>query len=377
MATINQEGTGTDDTGTDDNASLRDTLEAAFAQHSADDSGADAPAVDKAKPIEGETEAQAQERVRDAAGRFAPKTEQAADKTGTGVQVTGVQQPTGVQQQHTPAPPPGELKAPASWTPTAREKWAALDPEIRAEVHRREGEAQKVLQQSAQARQFVDAFESVVRPYEVFIRTENSNPLQAVHNLMSTAAEFRVGTPARKVELVAGIIKNFGIDIEALDTVLSGGGLPAGGGRQMQQEFRDPRLDQLLADRQREQEAATARERHEVAQQMQAFAATHEFYGDVQGQMADLLELAARRGEPLDIEKAYQTACKLHDGVSTILATRAAAPARGSNSQAVLRAKRAAVSIKGDSTPHDGAMIPKDDSVRAAIEAAIDVHSHG
>lgn len=358
---------------------LRDALESAFAQHSADDSGADAPAVPPAAapaepvtPLEGETEAQAQERARDAAGRFAPKTEAT---TATAKPLGATQTPASTAGQ--PAPPPGgELKAPASWTPTAREKWAALDPEVRSEVHRREGEAQRVLQTSAQARQFVDAFESVVRPYEVFIRTENSNPLQAVQNLMSTAAEFRVGTPARKVELVAGIIKNFGIDIAALDTVLAGGSPGPGAQQGFQQEFRDPRLDQLLADRQRETQERAARDQREVAQQMQAFAAAHEFYADVQGQMADLLEMAARRGEVLDIEKAYATACKLHDGVSTILATRTAGANKGLPSQAVLRAKRAAASVKGDSTPHDGALIPKDDSVRAAIEAAIDAHSN-
>jgi hypothetical protein len=358
--------------------SLRDALDAAFEEHGADDSGADAPApapaapapapTDPAAPTPAPAPAEGDEgRVRDASGRFAPKQ-------GAPVATApGIQQPT--NPLHTPAPGPSELKPPASWTPQAREKWAALDPDIRAEVHRREGEAQRVLQQSAQHRQFVESFENVVRPFEVFIRTEGANPLQAVHNLMSTAAEFRVGTPQRKVELVAGIIKNFGIDIAALDSalvgVIGGQGAATGG----QQEFRDPRLDQFLAERQREQQAAQQRTQQEVAQQMQAFAASHEFFGDVRDVMADLLELAAKRGDVLDPEKAYSQACKLHEGVSTILQQRAANPAKVGNSQAVLRAKRAASSVKGDPTPHDGALVPKDDSVRAAIEAALNSQS--
>ena len=355
--------------GDSDSSGVREALEAAFAQHSADDSGADAPAPapTPAAPAPGPAEAPAEApgeapapapaegRVRDASGRFtqAPAAAPAAAAPAAG----------------TPAPPPLELKPPASWTPTAREKWAGLDPEVRSEVHRREVEAQRVLQQSAQHRQFADAFESVVRPYEVFIRQENSNPLQAVQNLMQTAAEFRVGTPARKVELVAGIIKNFGIDVEALDTFLAGN--PPQGGYQ-QQAFRDPRVDQLLYAQQAERQQAQLREQQQVHATMKAFAESHEFYRDVESTMADILEMRAKRGEVIDLEKAYEQACKMTEGVANLLAQRKTAAPAQQNSAAVLRAKRAASSIKADGTPAGGAVIPKDDSVRASIEAAIE-----
>jgi hypothetical protein len=348
--------------------SLRDALDAAFEQHSEDDTGADAPAVAKAAPAAPADEGTTDDlgRVRDASGRFAPKPGEVQPPAAA----APVQAPAGAPA----APAAAELKPPASWTPAAREKWAALDPDIRAEVHRREGEAQRVLQQSAQSRQFVDAFENVVRPFEVFIRSENASPLQAVQNLMSTAAEFRVGTPARKVELVAGIIKNFGIDLQALDSVLAGE-VPQGGGQQ-QQQYRDPRVDQLLASQQQREQQLSQKATADAHAALTAFAQSHEFYNDVQNTMADLMELKAKRGEPIDLEKAYAQACNLHEDISTLLAQRAAANPnanRGTsaNANAVLRAKRAAVSVKGDVTPNTGAHIPKDDSVRASIEAAM------
>lgn len=344
--------------------SLRDDLDAAFEAAETDD-----------PPAQGS-------RARDAGGRFAS----AKGDTGGNVNVpaTGAEQSVPVntgqqaltQQNGTPnltsqgqqqqAP---DLKAPQSWTPQAREKWAGVDPEIKAEIHRRESEAGRVIQSAAAQRQFVDAFERLMQPYEMFIRAENSNPLAAVDNMMRTAAQLRVGTPAAKVEIVAGIIKNFGIDLPALDAMLAGQ-VPQFS-QQQQQPLHDPRVDQLLAHQHAQAAQAAQFEQQSITQGLAQFAQGHEFYGDVAPVMADILEVQTRQGIPIDLEKIYQRACQLHDGVSTILQQRAAAQNTSSNRAAVLRAKRAASSVKGDGAP-TGATVPKNDSVRAAIEAAID-----
>lgn len=351
--------------------SLRDTLDAAFEEHATDETpepkAADAPANDG--------------RARDDHGRFAPKTPTAAPATTGNAQPVldqgqGQQQApqlthqNGQPQANAPAPVT-DLKAPASWTPQAREKWASIDPDIKAEIHRRESEAGRVLQQGAQQRQFVDAFERLMQPYEMFIRAENSNPLAAVDNMMRTAAQLRVGTPAAKVDIVAGIIRNFGIDLPMLDQVLAGQ-QPQGVPQQaQQQQFHDPRVDQLLALQNQQLQQAQQFEQQSIQQGLADFAGKHEFYGDVAGIMADLVEIQTRQGQPVDLEKVYQRACQMHDGVSTILTQRATSQNTGNNRAAVLRAKRAAASLKSESTPH-GATVPKGDSVRAAIEAAMD-----
>lgn len=360
------------DTGTEtQELSLRDQLDQAFSDtEGTDDAPAQAPAAPAPEPA---PPAPADEgRQRDPHGRFAPtagpapqgtQTAPGATQTATG----GVAQPPAGGM-----PPAPEPKAPASWKPEAREKWSTADPVIRQEVMRREHEMQTVLQDAAAARQFVTAFENVVRPYEMFMRAENASPLQSVQNLMQTAADLRVGTPQHKANLVAGIINNFGIDVGMLDSILAGQ-LGQGGQQQQQQVLRDPRVDMLLAQQQQALQQQAQQSEAATRSELEAFAADpkHEFYRDVAGTMADLVEIRAKQGQPVDLEKIYAQACQLDESVSTILATRAKATQANGNAQAVLRAKRAAVSVKGDSTL-PGATVPNGDSIRASIEAAID-----
>jgi hypothetical protein len=354
------------DTGTDtEETSLRDDLDAAFEEHATED-----PPASGTRP-------------RDAGGRFASTKAETAGNVptdpapaatsttqGVAAALSGAAQgqqvaATGnLQVQQQP-----ELKAPQSWTPAAREKWASVDPDIKAEIHRRESEAGRVIQSAAAQRQFVDAFERLMQPYEMFIRAENSNPLDAVDNMMRTAAQLRVGTPAAKVEIVAGIIKNFGIDLPALDAVLAGQQMPQNFGQP--QQFRDPRVDQLLAMQQQQRQQEAQFEQQSITHGLAQFAQGHEFYGDVAPLMADILEVQTKQGIPIDLEKIYARACQLHDGVSSILQQRAAAQQTSSSRQAVLRAKRAASSVKGDGAP-TGRTMPKGDSIRDAIEAAFD-----
>lgn len=350
------------DTSTEtDELSLRDELDQAFTEtEGTDDAPAQAPAAPPAPVDDG--------RQRDPHGRFAPAgapTQQAPQAAPGAAQTAAA----GVATPPAGVPPAPEPKAPASWRPEAREKWGTADPVVRQEVMRREHEMQTVLQDAAAARQFVSAFENVVRPYEMFMRAENASPLQSVQNLMQTAADLRVGTPQHKANLVAGIINNFGIDVVMLDSILAG--QPGQGGQQQQQVLRDPRVDMLLAQQQQAQQQQAQQSEAATRTELETFAAGHEFYRDVAATMADLVEIRAKQGQSVDLEKIYAQACQLDESVATILATRAKATQSNGNAQAVLRAKRAAVSVKGDSTL-PGATVPSGDSIRASIEAAID-----
>lgn len=350
-------------------ASLRDQIDAAFEQHASDD------------PPEEET--RITDRNRDGKGRFAGKqqTEDAAPADGAQkpADATQAQQPT--QQQATPAPAPGTFKAPAAWKPAQREKWASVPQDVQSEITRREGEYQRTLEEAAEARKFVQAFEQVTRPYEMFIRAENSNPLAAVQNLMQTAANLRVGTPQHKAQMVAEICRTYAVDIGQLDAVLTAqqNGVPWAQYQAAQapnpQQFRDPRLDQFLAAQERERQQRDQYEQQQLRSTLDNFAEAHEFYTDVADTMAILVEHANARGLPVDLEKFYSQACQMDPDISKIMSARGNTNSRGGNgnpspqSQAVLRAKRAAVSVRGDSTP-TGSAVPKNDSIRAAIEAA-------
>lgn len=360
--------------------SLRDQLDQAFAETEGTDD-APPPPPPPAAGAEGEATpppvAADGSRQRDPHGRFAPAPAGAQEGAKTGQEGTPAAQPGATPPAGAVVPPAPEPKAPAAWKPEVREKWATADPMIRQEVTRREHEMQTVLQESAAARQFQNAFQQVVAPYEMFMRAENASPLQSVQNLMQTAADLRVGTPQHKANLVAGIIQNFAVDVEMLDSILSNmrqrGGIPQPG--QSAQNFRDPRVDMLLAQQQQQAQQQAEQSSQATRAELERFAADpkHEFYSDVSATMADIVEIRAKQGQPVDLEKIYAQACAMNESVSTVLATRASAAqatARtAGNAQAVLRAKRAAASVKGD-TSLPGATVPANDSIRASIEAA-------
>lgn len=354
--------------------SLRDAIDSAYEQSSTDE------------PLT------AQDRARDESGRFAPKPPPADPATKAAQSLSSAPAPAPSQVTR-PAPRPApqgapeeaqgeapapELKAPAQWKPGAREKWGGIDAEVKAEVVRREREFQTHLQQSAGLRDFVSSFENIVRPYEMFIRAENSTPLQAVSNLFQTAAELRVGTPISKANMVAALCQQYAIDLNMLDGALAqrfgvAGGNAQGGVQQVQQPavYQDPRVDQILAyqamvmQRQQEQEHA------EIATETQRFAEANEFFEDVRQDMADMIEIAARRGQVLTVADAYEKACQLNPEVAKIRASRQSTGNSRGLTQAALRAKRAASSVKGESSPI-GRAIPENDTLRAAVEAAFE-----
>jgi hypothetical protein len=111
-----------------------------------------------------------------------------------------------------------ELKAPAQWKPEARERWAGAIGESRRKSTGENASSRPHLQQSAGLRDFVGAFENIVRPYEMFIRAENSSPLAAVANLFQTAAALRVETPRTKRKWWRVWFQQYAIDLDMLDT---------------------------------------------------------------------------------------------------------------------------------------------------------------
>src|SRR6185369_2159928 len=75
-------------------------------------------------------------------------------------------QPAGVAPPATPAAPPtGAVPPPETWSAPAKAQWAALPPEIQAEVTKREGEMMAGLQSYAPRARVGDAFAQIVAPF--------------------------------------------------------------------------------------------------------------------------------------------------------------------------------------------------------------------
>jgi hypothetical protein len=266
-------------------------------------------------------------------------------------------------------------RAPGSWTAVAREKWNNVDREVRAEIWRREKEVSRAMTQSTNARRFEQEFGQMVQPYLGFIAAERSTPLQAAQNMMQTAATLRVGTDQQKVALVADIIKNYKVDLQALDSVLAGQ-TPEFNPQVQIEQIVNQRIQAAMGQQQQSwqqrQQQSVMRDAETTITQ---FAADpkNEFYEDVRHIMGDLIAGASQRGEQMELSDAYSRAILIHEPVRRVIEGRRAQTEAATRSAAAQRARRASGGVVPSAAATGGNnTAPADDSIRAALEFAID-----
>lgn len=273
-------------------------------------------------------------------------------------------------------------RPPQAWKPAQKAKWAALDPDIRQEVLRREHETTRVLNDSAQARQLAQAFNNEVQPYMARLNSMNAHPLVAVRELLKADHLLTTAPPTQRAQYMAKLITDYGVDIQALDAALSG---------RVQQdpaEQLNAKVDQLLQQRlapfqqflsaqQQQQRAQQQQQQAEIAQAVESMAsdAKYPYFDQVRETMADIIELGITRNRTVSIETAYNQAVAMDPIVSQEAATRAATEAQATaaaklNGRAQ-RALNASVSVGGAPSGVVGGT-PSANNRRATIAAAFD-----
>jgi len=296
------------------------------------------------------------------AGEEAPTADEAGEQLPAAAEAGGDEGTAG-----------GDVPAPVSWKPAVREHWSKLPPEVQQEVQRREREIQQGLQQASSHRKVAEEYFRTVAPFQSFIQASNSSPSQAITQLMTTAAQLTMGSPAKKAEVVRNIISEYGVDIKMLDDALAGEKLPD-----------DPNAPLLTAIDQRlapinefmgrvDGEVANNQEAldYEAADTLDTFAAANEFYEDLRDDMADLMEMAANRGRTMTVEQAYQKAAQAHPEIGPIYAQRVAAAENKLTTEAANKKRNAASSIHG--SPGAGrASQAKEGDMRSIMEEAWD-----
>lgn len=259
-------------------------------------------------------------------------------------------------------------KAPASWKPAARERWMTLPAEVRAEVYRREQEASHVIQESAGARQLVQDYQQMESRFSNILAAEGMHLGQVLDVSMNAIARLRSSNSVERAQTVAQIINSYGVDIATLDNILAG--LPAQS--QQQQDFRDPRLDGLLAQAEQQRARITSQSQAQVSDEIEAFSEdpANEFFPDVRGLMADLIEVLDRQGLPLDLKGAYDRAVRIHPDTSKIIEQRQAAQSKQNLTRSTARSRAASSSVAGSPSPSGPA--PTRGTLRDDLEAAMD-----
>lgn len=219
-------------------------------------------------------------------------------------------------------PPEGEDKAPASWAPAEREEWAKVPESVKQVINKRETEVQKVMTESAQARQHFAAFNNMVTPFQgMFAAQGVQNPLQGVHSILQTSAQLQGGTSQDKATAIVGLIKQFGVDIKTLDDALVGNT----GTASTTAQAADPRYDALnekISGMERHFQSQEAQAQQTVNTETEQFIKSHDFANDLRGTMADFMDVAAKNGRPLSLDDAYNHAIATRPDIQQILANR-------------------------------------------------------
>ena len=265
-------------------------------------------------------------------------------------------------------------RAPASWKKEAKGEWAALPLQARQEIHRREMEVQRVLNETAPIRQEVQQFRETVTPFMARIQSLGVTPHQAVGELLKADYALATGTPAQKAQFIDKLLQDYGVDINELDSAIA---RRLGGGQQTAQvnapQFDPNQITQLVQQQlsqalapiyqQRQQEQQQIIQNAEMTVEQMALDPKYPHFETVRQDMADLMEINARRGIYISVQEAYNKAT----GMNTELSTMQQATQLNQRAQ---RAAAAAASVSGSPVGGGNQVHSSEGNLRADLEAA-------
>ena len=322
------------------------------------------------------------------ADQSAEKTEAAGTTGTTGTAGTAPakaegQPPTEQKTEATTAPAaPTESEVepvPRSWRPAVREKWAKLDPEVRQEVIRRENEMLRSFGESGQARAIAKSFQETVAPYMARIQSTGMDPMKAVQQLLIADNKLTTSAPHQKAAYMAQLIKEYGVDIQALDSALAGEAIDPVAQRveQLLGQRLAP-IQQLLQNQQymlEQQRMATQQEAAQTVEAMEANTSKYPHFDAVREDMADLIEMSARRGNILSLEDAYARAVGMNPTLAAkqqvALAQQGAVAQAQAQAAQAQKAREASASVRGAPAGVPLGALSENASLRDTIEAAL------
>lgn len=273
-----------------------------------------------------------------------------------------------------------ETRAPVGWKGEAAEAWATIPKAARDHVLAREREIAVTLQNTATARRVAKDFSDIMGKYRGSLQQMGyQSPLDAVDGIMSAAMQLRSGNAQQRAQAAAQVIKDFGIDIAELDSALVNSGATSTPAPNADFEaLLDQRLapmtqfmNQLEVMQHQQAENAKIASSQEVAQ----FVQDHEFATEVRLEMADILDLAAQRGEAMTLEQAYERACMFKPEIAEKMRAQQAAAQQAAAQQSRQVKENAASSVRGTPGGMPGKKAPE--TLSDALNAAWDFHMHG
>ncbi len=272
-----------------------------------------------------------------------------------------------------PAPKPNKATIPRGWPVAMAGEWHNLPRQVKNEFLRREGELarervnhSKVAKEHAEAAKVLNGFNAALEPYMPNLKAMGVAPDVAVKSLLQTEHVLRTGTQTVKSQVIATLMRDYGVSVGSLAAVLEGKPPEADPRPQPKpEEFRDARLDALMANARRaKQQRETASKaaddeavrRHKA--ELIAFrdSGEAEFLEKVLPQMKAVNMAAAEAGEDISLQEMYERACYLNKEVRTVLEQRKAEEAKHAQTSRTRQAIAAASSVKTEPGAPRGAV---------------------
>ena len=257
-------------------------------------------------------------------------------------------------------------KSPTSLSPEAREEWANTPTAIKEHIARNEERMEGLALKFGANAKRAEAMDQSLAPYAQLFAM-NGGAGNTLPPLLQTASMLQLGSGPQKAEAVASLIKQFGVDIRTLDSLLVGEAPSQESQQQSQVQMAVEQAvapyQQQMQQFQQQQQMQQQQAQNEISNEVNNFGSQHEFYNDVRSEMADLLDMAANRGRNMSMQEAYQTACLAHPQISKIMNAR-------QSQKTVQKKQKASSSIYGTSGGSMSGGAPE--SVEAALNSAWD-----
>lgn len=342
-----------------ESSSVRDDILSAVAELEGEAGGPDSGTTEERSPAPPETQGAA--RVRDGQGRFVPADGVGSESTPPESRPVAT---VAVPAAKETAPPDASLAAaPASWSNPAKAKWAALDPELRAEINKREADIHKGFTKMDDERHFAKEMQRATAPYEAIIRASGVSIPQAVEQVLNTAYILRTADPMTKAREIAQVCQQYGVDLRLL--------AQPQGEQNPQVQALQQRLAQMEGQFNQRQQAEKQQLEQQVLNAVETFGQDpkHPHFKAVSAHMGALMQ----SGEAKDMDQAYEMAVWARPDIrSQLLAAQNAQQTQTQQTrQKTERARAKAVSVRGGPGGYTAPAQNPNMSVRESLEAAM------
>lgn len=137
------------------------------------------------------------------------------DQTGAPPPVASEKEGAAPAPAAAPASAPSE-RVPDTWRSEAKEKWATVDPVVRAEIAKREGDVAKFVAEAKPSFEIARAVTQVCAPYMPILQKYGVDPIQHIGALLNSHTTLMFGAPEVKAQLFRNLAHQAGVDLAAL-----------------------------------------------------------------------------------------------------------------------------------------------------------------